>query len=611
VKVKLIETTEQRLDRLEARIAELAEAIGVRQSASLAAPPGTAERPAAPPVPLAADDSESLEPVPDSEFDADAAFPAIVPNAATILSVLTALGTSFLVLGGALLIRTITDAGAVPRSAGIAAGFVYALVWIFMATRLAANGRRIGASFLGVTAVIIGDPLLFEAVTRFHAIGPWLAAVALVILTGACLAAGKGRDLAGVAWFATLAAAAAAGILSIVTGSVVPFAAALLTIGIAAVWLWPGAGHLSWNLLRWPAAAAADAIVLWLGVALLTAEPVSTALQEAGPLLVPVALALPLLYVGSFLAQVLRLRRNVGVFEVLQTFGSLTGLGTAVIALRAGAGPTEPLGAAAILAAGGCYAIALGTLERRSGSHRNISWCATFALALALAGTALLLPGWLVTWIWLLHAAAAAIASAIRPVLRLHAAGFVAAAAWQSGLLSAAVGLLALPPGRAPESFSEAALASLSAGMLCLPMIARPVATRRDIAGHIGRIALSVIACLGACGLLVFLLRPVAVSSGAVDPAAMALIRSAVLAAAAVCVALLRKRTGFPELGWLAYALVVIGGFKLVLEDVPAGRALTLFLAFGLYGTALLWLPRILRAARNGPAAVRDESGKQ
>ena len=258
---------------------------------------------------------------------------------------------------------------------------------------------------------------------------------------------------------------------------------------------------------------------------------------------------------------------------------------------------------------GACYAIALGTLERRSGSHRNISWCATIALALALAGTARLLPGWLVTWVWLLLGAAAAIASAIRPVLRLHAAGFVAAAAWQSGLLSAAVGLLALPPGRAPESFSEAALASLSAGMLCLPLIARPVAARHDIAGHIGRIALSVIACLGACGLLVFLLRPVAASSGAVDPAAMALIRSAVLAAAAVCVALLRKRTGFPELGWLAYALVVIGGVKLVLEDVPAGRALTLFLAFGLYGTALLWLPRILRAARNGPAAVPDESG--
>jgi len=584
VKTLSIETTEQRLDRLEARVADLAAAVE-RLTPAAARVVVTAPAASVPPPP---DLAEPALAEPEEEpFSAD-----LIPNTNTILAVLSALGTSFLVLGGALLIRTITDAGAVPRAAGIAAGFAYALAWIFAAVRLAGRGRRIHASFLGVTAVVIGDPLLFEALTRFHAVGPWTAAAGLFVLTCACLFAGRRRDLGAVAWFAVLAAAATAAVLSIVTGAVAPFAASLIAIGIATLWL--GEGSIGWELLRWPASGAADTIVLWMAAALLIGEASArSADSEPVSLLVLLALALPVLYVGSFLVRTLLLRREVHVFEVLQTFGSLAvGLGSAVALLRTAGGSTAGLAIAAMAAGAACYLAALGLLERRSGSHRSVSWCAALALALVLFGSSLLLSGPAAAWLSMLLALATAFASSRHPVLRLHAAGFAAAAAWHSGLASVSIGSLVLRGAVSPDAFSSAAFTTLAVSGACLPMIARSKSVRGDIVGPVARSALSVIACLGAAGLLIAFLGGL---PGAADPAAIALVRSAVLATAAVVLAFLARRTSFAELGWLAWTVLVLGGIKLVVEDVPAGRPLTLFLAFALYGASLLWTPRLLR----------------
>jgi hypothetical protein len=132
-------------------------------------------------------------------------------------------------------------------------------------------------------------------------------------------------------------------------------------------------------------------------------------------------------------------------------------------------------------------------------------------------------------------------------------------------------------------------------------MISRSKRVRGDIVGPVARMALSVIACLGAAGLLIAFLAGLADSA---DPAAIALVRSAVLAVAAVLLAFLARRTSFAELGWLAWAVLVLGGIKLVVEDVPAGRPLTLFVAFALYGASLLWTPIILKRREDAPAAA-------
>jgi hypothetical protein len=61
----------------------------------------------------------------------------------------------------------------------------------------------------------------------------------------------------------------------------------------------------------------------------------------------------------------------------------------------------------------------------------------------------------------------------------------------------------------------------------------------------------------------------------------------------------------FAEGAWLVYPLLALTGLKFVLEDFRVGRPGTLFLAFALYGLALIVAPRLARragAAKETPA---------
>jgi len=71
---------------------------------------------------------------------------------------------------------------------------------------------------------------------------------------------------------------------------------------------------------------------------------------------------------------------------------------------------------------------------------------------------------------------------------------------------------------------------------------------------------------------------------------------------AAYLLARLWRATRRGELRWLAYVVLVAGGLKLALEDLPTGRPMTLFVSFVFYGAALLLIPRLMRSDR-GPAA--------
>jgi hypothetical protein len=52
------------------------------------------------------------------------------------------------------------------------------------------------------------------------------------------------------------------------------------------------------------------------------------------------------------------------------------------------------------------------------------------------------------------------------------------------------------------------------------------------------------------------------------------------------------------EAGWLSYALLALGGIKLIVEDFPRGRPGTLFLALAFYGAALILAPRLRQSTR-------------
>ena len=49
------------------------------------------------------------------------------------------------------------------------------------------------------------------------------------------------------------------------------------------------------------------------------------------------------------------------------------------------------------------------------------------------------------------------------------------------------------------------------------------------------------------------------------------------------------------EASWLVYPVLALGALKLLVEDFPAGRPMTLLVALALYGGALIAAPRLRR----------------
>jgi hypothetical protein len=77
------------------------------------------------------------------------------------------------------------------------------------------------------------------------------------------------------------------------------------------------------------------------------------------------------------------------------------------------------------------------------------------------------------------------------------------------------------------------------------------------------------------------------------SPGALAALRTAVLALAAVAAGALGRWVPTGDLGWLVHPLLGATTVKLLLQDLPQGRPLTLTLALTCFGAALLVAPRL------------------
>ncbi len=520
-----------------------------------------------------------------------------LPRQGAVLNALTQIGRSCLVLGGAFLIRSLTDSGTLPMAAGASLGLAYAIAWILLAGRAAGRGQAASGAFLGITAIVIAYPLIAETTTRFKVFAPSGASAALVALTALCLAVAWRANLPLLAWAALLAAAGVSFALSLVTGAVESFAAALLLIGVAAAWL--AYGRRQWRGPRWLAAVAADLLMLWAALRLAPGPQPSAEPEISVSLFLLLAFALPFLYMGTFALRTLARRQDVETFDVLQTIAALTiGLGGAALAVRHVQDAQPTLGASAVGIAAGCYGIAF-VFVARQGRRRNFLFYATLALLLTLCGSALMTGGTALSVLWsVLALAAAALAARFeRLTLAFHGALYCLAAAWQSGLFAASADAFLATPAAAWAPFSAPAIGVLAASLCCLLLFARVKEETRTAWWRVPRLALSVILAFGAGGLAVAGLRGLA---GA-DAAALAALRTAVLASAALPLAALR-RAHRPELGWLSYTVLIVAAGKLLVEDLPGGRPATLFVAFAFYGAALLAAPRLLRRSSALPS---------
>ena len=510
-------------------------------------------------------------------------------------TVLALAGRTCLILGGAFLLRALTDSGAVPAHAGAGLGLAYAGLWAFLAHRSGLKGQGPWAAFQVFAASVIAFPLLFETTVRLKAMSPGLASALLLASTFLFVGIAVRHGLRRVAWIMVLASLAAGLAIMAQTGAVTRFCPFFILTYGAALLL---DGREGFRILRWPTALAADLAVLSMTILALSpggSEDLARDLQPGTVLLA--ALGLVAVHLGIVLHRILRRPRVVGWFEVFQTAAVLlAGFGGAV-RMASASGGTGLLGALALLVGLGCYVTAFGFVEKQAEGSLDFKFLTSLALVAVLAGSLLVLGPQVLACVLL----AAGLATTLLGVkyaktsLQYHGAMYLGAAALGSGLLE---GVLAAYLGKVPPglgSFSPAAFL-VFAGLVALHLY--PLDRRGDGAltwverlpslgfGALGTFALGGLAA-AACGEVVK------------DPGAIAALRTAIVVGLAVGSAGMGRWKAASELPWLSYPVLGCAAVKLILEDLPNGRPATMFLAFTLFGAGLLVVPKLLARPRS------------
>jgi hypothetical protein len=262
-----------------------------------------------------------------------------------------------------------------------------------------------------------------------------------------------------------------------------------------------------------------------------------------------------------------------------------------------------PVGLVSLVLAVGSYASSFTFIDRAQARRGSFIFYTTIALVFTLAGIEVLLEGGLRVAVL---AAAALVTSLLgsargRATLNLHGSVYLVAAALGSRLPAALAASLGDSSGTAAAWASAPVLLVLAVAAVCAWSA---VATHGATWGrHISRtpklVAWIALLC-GLGGLVVSVVAPLlpAGEDGAPDDAALAVLRTVVLAAAAIALAWVARVPRLSEAGWLVYPVLAVGGAKLLVEDLQTGRPLTLFVSFALYGSALILAPRLARLGR-------------
>jgi hypothetical protein len=509
------------------------------------------------------------------------------PGAGVVLALL---GRTCLVLGGAFLLRALTEGGALPARGGVALGLAYSAAWAGSAHRSGTRGHRAWAAFQVFAAAAVAYPLLWETTVRLGLVPPGFASAAVLLWTLGLAAVAIRHDLRRAAWITVLGALAAGFAIMAATSAVAEFSPFFILASAASLLL---TGREDWRALRWPAALGADLAIL--SMVLLTLSPGgSEALARdlrPGPVLAA-ALAFVAVHLGAFLARTLLRPRAAGPFELFQTAAVLgVGLlGAVEIAQATGQGRAAT-GAVALGFGVAGYLSGFAFAGRRTEGSLDFKYVTTLGLVLTVAGGLLLLgPGALA-----LGCLAAGTATtflgvrASRFSLQFHGLAYLGAAAALSGLITGTVSAF-LGGGGDLAAFPPRAC-------LVIPFLAAahvyPV-DRRGAPGLPWRLR---VPSLGFAALALFALGGLAVAAaGLREPAVLAVLRTAVLVAMALGSAAAARWKPASELAWLAYPALGGAALEAALGVLPGGRPALMFLAISLVGAGLLAVPRLLRA---------------
>ena len=515
------------------------------------------------------------------------------PEIALSQGTLALFGRALLVLAGAYVARALTDGRVVPPGVGVALGLAYAVFWQFRADRAARGGRRESAVFHAVASCVIAFPLLWETTARFGLLGPRPACAALVAFFALALGVAWRQRLSVACAAATALALATAVVLLVATRDLLAGFVALLAIAAALEWV---AYRERWLALRWWAAVVLDAVAFLLAAVVTRPQGLPPGYVPLTPPAAAVALlALPALYVAGLAARTLRRGRPVTFFEAAQgTLAVLLGFGGAWKILAARGDSPVGLGVLALLLGALCYGAAFAFAERRAGQGRNFYFYSTAGGFLTLAGANVVAFGPVLPFVLGGLGLLAALFGRRfgRMTLRVHSDLYLAAGALETGLAVAGVRAVA---GQATDGLPAPAWVAALAAAAGWAVLATDPGAPRSGGARVPQLllALLVVFALGKAaqvGLWAALGPRLTADSGVA-----AVLRTAVLAALALGLAAAARRGSWPELGWLVYPLVALGGVKLLLQDLREGRPATHVLSLAIYGAVLVLAPRLVR----------------
>jgi hypothetical protein len=308
--------------------------------------------------------------------------------------------------------------------------------------------------------------------------------------------------------------------------------------------------------------------------------------------------ALLLTYLVSFAIRTHIRDQNAGMFETVQgilTIGIV--FGVAIVASRAGQLVLADIGVASLLLGACAYGLAF-TRETRGTRGRNFYFYSTLALGLVVAGTALVMSPAMAAAAWSLMALAMAWFSGRfgRVALSLQCTFLLLAAGVGSGILTAGLDAFVGDASVSWPPFVPWHLIIAGTTVACLFI---PVAQHSDRWGVLAGLPQLIVLALSVWevgGLMVVYLAPVLAGVGGADanPAVLAALRTAVLAASSVTLAMSSRYKRWPEARWLVYPVLLLVGLKLLIEDFPNGEPATLFVALALVGSALLLVAKLL-----------------
>jgi hypothetical protein len=571
-------------EALECRLAALSEVV-MRLEGRVAKLERTA------PKPVAALPIIEVNPSREATVVAESSQPtADLPNPVHLMGLI---GRTCLILGGATFIRALVDAGTIYRGWGVALGLAYAITWALLAARAK---HPLDSAFHALASVLIAYPLIVESTARFNILAPGLSAVLLLFITCLHGFVAWRRDLKLIIWAATLASIGSGLAMMSACRSIEPFLSVFLVLGACALW---GTYGRRWHGLRWPTALAAD-----LGVLILTSlaawpggiPETYRGISPARTILF--ALALALIYIGSFAVRMLQHRRVVNAFEVVQTvLVLLVGFGGACRVASASGSDMGLLGAGITVAAIGCYGTAIPFSEDREEIRANFQFF-TF-----LAQVFLLLDGLIALPMPIFGALSGVLGFVAmlfglrrqRAVLMVQSTLYLLASGLASGLATWSLRAFLAPV--APASpLSLAAILSLG----CLAISLMGFLLYRPEGSLLAKIR-PLMLCLGAglaggLGALLIRIGVGVLAGGGSDPSVLAVVRTGVLSTLILALAWCGRRIPVLELKWLVYPVMIITALKFLFEDLAVGRPLTLFLGFMCYGATLMLAPRLLKA---------------